>query len=433
MMGNGLASKLLKTFMIHEGGSVEGGEVKNDGKVIGFDYISNIIRVAVDPILLYRIYVNRYPCKAATSSPTRFRNPFSVNPGPHYRIHSAKLFQATILNFDNDNAADDVTEIPKIKGCGSSGDTKWNGCDENATPVLIDACQALSPQDSIADNADVPDVTNGTALTAATAVETEQQQRARLYQAPIFQHPRLYQAPIVDVDGSGEEPEDVEGDTGSDGNGNTKVKLSACPPPPQPSTPPPMQTPPPTPPTVSPPLTPPTVSPPIIPTTPPPMMMRCFSGDTVVTLRNNQKKRLDELDENDDWILSAGDNRIGFNKMLSWLHRMPNIETEFIKFTLENGKTLKITKNHYIYKAECSAKCGTHDQHQYNSVAAEKVLPSDCLLSLNNDSTKMVLTRISKIETVIEKGIYAPLTDSGDILVNDIFASCYSEIDNQYH
>uniref|UniRef100_A0A914PS63 Hint domain-containing protein n=1 Tax=Panagrolaimus davidi TaxID=227884 RepID=A0A914PS63_9BILA len=79
----------------------------------------------------------------------------------------------------------------------------------------------------------------------------------------------------------------------------------------------------------------------------------CFSSDTIVKLLNGNEKRMVEL-ELEDWVLSAGDDRIGYNKVISWLHRMPNVTETFLKITLENGKVIKITKKHFIYKIDCS-------------------------------------------------------------------------------
>ena len=36
---------------------------------------------------------------------------------------------------------------------------------------------------------------------------------------------------------------------------------------------------------------------------------------------------------------------------------------------------------------------------------------------------------IIKIEHVIDEGIYAPETEDGNIVVNDVVASCYTDID----
>lgn len=42
----------------------------------------------------------------------------------------------------------------------------------------------------------------------------------------------------------------------------------------------------------------------------------------------------------------------------------------------------------------------------------------------------VLIERIVKIEKVIEQGIYAPETESGHIVVNNIMASIYTDVDN---
>lgn len=81
----------------------------------------------------------------------------------------------------------------------------------------------------------------------------------------------------------------------------------------------------------------------------------CFSGDTMVTTYNEIKKRMDELNV-DDWILTVENNEYKYSQMKSWLHRKPKLMAEFVKFTLDDGRQLKMTKNHFIYIGDCQRK-----------------------------------------------------------------------------
>uniref|UniRef100_A0A914Z3G5 Hint domain-containing protein n=1 Tax=Panagrolaimus superbus TaxID=310955 RepID=A0A914Z3G5_9BILA len=81
----------------------------------------------------------------------------------------------------------------------------------------------------------------------------------------------------------------------------------------------------------------------------------CFSGDTMVTTYGGIKKRMDELDV-DEWVLTVEKDEYSYSKINAWLHRKPNIMAEFIKLTLDDGKQLKMTKNHYIYIGDCESK-----------------------------------------------------------------------------
>lgn len=166
-------------------------------------------------------------------------------------------------------------------------------------------------------------------------------------------------------------PQSQSAESDDEDDENHSVKLDACPPPPPSNSNPmsnPVQQQPPQPqpqPPQQPPQQPPPqqqpFTPPPIPTTPiPPPSMQCFSGDTLVKLKNNKIKQLSKLSI-DDWILSAGNDKMGYSKVLSWLHRMPEEKAEFLKFTLQNGKYLKITRNHFIFKIQCPSKFLTRE------------------------------------------------------------------------
>uniref|UniRef100_A0AC35FUP6 Hint domain-containing protein n=1 Tax=Panagrolaimus sp. PS1159 TaxID=55785 RepID=A0AC35FUP6_9BILA len=157
----------------------------------------------------------------------------------------------------------------------------------------------------------------------------------------------------------------------------------------------------------------------------------CFTADTIVTTMNGQKKRMDELSVN-DWVLSAGEKAVGYSKVNSWAHRKPNFMAEFIKFTLKNGKELKMTKKHYIYKSDCSnyGSMISVEEASKEMVYAENVSISDCLFIVQRN-TKIIESRILKIEKIQERGIYSPMTNNGNIIVNDIFASCYNIVKNE--
>ena len=156
----------------------------------------------------------------------------------------------------------------------------------------------------------------------------------------------------------------------------------------------------------------------------------CFSADTLVRLASGGVKRMDELTIN-DWVLSANSEKLVYSKVDSWIHRMPEVNAEFIKFTLEDGKTLKITNKHFIYRGDCSNAGNYTDLKTASSdmVYAEDVTESDCLFV--NKNNRMVETRIAQIDYVREKGIYAPMTSNTNIMVNDIHASCFNIIKNK--
>uniref|UniRef100_A0A914YXI7 Uncharacterized protein n=1 Tax=Panagrolaimus superbus TaxID=310955 RepID=A0A914YXI7_9BILA len=466
------ASKFLDIYDVEIGQAVKGGEVKVNERLVAFDYISNIVKLVTDRSIIYKVFINRFPCKSSRSILNSAKlHPFKIK--SLLKFNTTRLFQAPLLTVGSDDTSDHSVALDDCEDDGTSA-------------VKYDACQAPSTSSE----EDIDDEFEG-----ANVVQNRGRRSHRITTNSmvmrIIQTKRLYQASLLtvdnndDIDGSGQDPETSDNPSNpsnpqmpNPSNGmprtstiprDTSVSLSDCdeinnsfefddcdrfeeidediitPVPPLPNilqNPPVFQlpqnplnpfqapfqnnfdasllNPPPRDPSIlrvpeitPPPITPPPITPPPI-TPPPPMMMQCFSGDTMVKLFDNKEIRLDELSV-DDWVLSAGDNRIGFSTIVSWLHKMPTEVATFLKFTLENGIDI--------------ANMTTY-QFLYEKIQAEKVQLSDCLLSMNDD-TKFVPTRVYKIEKIQEMGIYAPLTDNGNIIVNSIFASCYSEIDDE--
>jgi hypothetical protein len=157
--------------------------------------------------------------------------------------------------------------------------------------------------------------------------------------------------------------------------------------------------------------------------------MYCFSADTRVRRSDGVRVRMDELRVG-DWILSAddGDHRIGHGRVESWAHRMPEVMADFVQVTLADGKRLKLTEKHLIYK---TAVCGEGARREM--VYADEVRAGDCLYVVNdeavvgNETTTLVYQmRVEKVGMVSERGIYSPLTTSGDIVVEGILATTYT-------
>uniref|UniRef100_A0A914D8R3 Hint domain-containing protein n=1 Tax=Acrobeloides nanus TaxID=290746 RepID=A0A914D8R3_9BILA len=87
---------------------------------------------------------------------------------------------------------------------------------------------------------------------------------------------------------------------------------------------------------------------------------------------------------------------------------------------------LKITEKHLIYKADCIE----NESHEVNKklIFADELNIGDCLYVVNEEKTSVNVRQIVKIDIITEMGIFAPETENGDIVVNDIIASCYTDI-----
>ncbi|KAI1705554.1 hint module domain-containing protein [Ditylenchus destructor] len=159
----------------------------------------------------------------------------------------------------------------------------------------------------------------------------------------------------------------------------------------------------------------------------------CFSADAKLRLMNGETKRMDELELN-DWVLAVNNSQAVYSNVDSWYHRVPDQTATFISIQLDNGKALKLTPKHFIYRSECQNSewiVPFEKIAESKPVYAEEIRPGDCLyhLAILKDELVFVEKRVTHISLVEEVGIYAPMTGEGNIVVNDILASCQTLLD----
>jgi hypothetical protein len=114
-----------------------------------------------------------------------------------------------------------------------------------------------------------------------------------------------------------------------------------------------------------------------------------------------------------DKILSVKNNKVAYDTVYGFLHRDVDKVANFIEIHLESGNCLTLTPSHMVYREDKTA------------VPARKICVGDALFVVSgNDMNLEIVTDISSRES---KGIYAPVTYGGNIVVDGVWASCYAE------
>jgi len=150
--------------------------------------------------------------------------------------------------------------------------------------------------------------------------------------------------------------------------------------------------------------------------------VQCFSGDMEVQTSEGPKAMKDI--KIGDMVLSHEENMISYSPVIMFLHRLPEEQADFRLIQTDQGHSLKLTDWHLVYTVECDAPMAVMTPSH-----AVDVTVGQCL-AVNNDGV-FKLAKINNITVVEAAGIYAPLTASGDIVVNDILASCHSNVNVQ--
>lgn len=156
--------------------------------------------------------------------------------------------------------------------------------------------------------------------------------------------------------------------------------------------------------------------------------MGCFTANTTVQLASGLTLPMWRLQIGDRVRSLNAEGNLEYSEVLLFLHRNPSLRSRFLRLSLASGHNLTITPSHLILRWE---KPNTTALHHAIPVYAQDVRIHDQLLLSSPTSSELTVDSITRIEEVFETGVYAPLTVSGTIVVNDIVASCYAVIYSQ--
>ena len=133
----------------------------------------------------------------------------------------------------------------------------------------------------------------------------------------------------------------------------------------------------------------------------------CFSGDMTVVVRGSANPvPLTALGVGDEVL----DRTLRFVKVIGWLHRDESIETTFNVIHHETG-ILWTTADHLLF-----------DAHERAYVPSEIAKALETVFFDGTGAVSKV--KYSTKETT--RGVYAPLTESGTLMVSGIHASCFT-------
>ncbi|RNA09760.1 desert hedgehog [Brachionus plicatilis] len=163
----------------------------------------------------------------------------------------------------------------------------------------------------------------------------------------------------------------------------------------------------------------------------------CFPGESKVYARNRtndkaEEKLVSELEVGDE-ILVVNDYdeanfrpiQFKFSRVVSFLHQIKDIDAKFIRLHYKDSfnitRHVTLTPRHLIYVKRM-------DKQQFEFMAALQVRVGDSLKKYDFGKKLHQIVNVTKVERVkLEKsGVFAPLTESGTLIVDNILTSCYS-------
>ncbi|ESO82723.1 hypothetical protein LOTGIDRAFT_229767 [Lottia gigantea] len=152
-------------------------------------------------------------------------------------------------------------------------------------------------------------------------------------------------------------------------------------------------------------------------TGPAPICDCCFPGQetSFVTLKND-KRRIEDVEVGDEVKVITDQLEFRYSRVYALGHKNKDRKTMFIELGTASSR-IPISPRHFIK---------IYDNGNIIEKFAKDVKVGDTLLIDNND--QLVEEPVLEIDHVEAQGLYAPFTEEGNIIINNVVASCYAEV-----
>lgn len=142
----------------------------------------------------------------------------------------------------------------------------------------------------------------------------------------------------------------------------------------------------------------------------------CFPGSAQVKLSNGQIIALSYVRVGDRVLIGDGT----FSKVIGFTHKDTDARAVFVRLHLSNNMSIEATAGHYVFSGPESKLVAMRD------VRIGDVMHTMTKNGLAEDAV------VQKISTVWNIGLFNAQTVSGDIVVNGVKASCYTDAIEPY-
>lgn len=135
-----------------------------------------------------------------------------------------------------------------------------------------------------------------------------------------------------------------------------------------------------------------------------------------------------KLSIGDRVLTSTATGAFRYEPVIAFLHRIENVTALVHSVETEDGQKLTVTPDHLVYASE-DRTSGLQD---VRPLFAGHLRPNESFVYVrsNDSSAGVVLSRVTKVTVGQSIGLFAPLTESGTIVVDDTLTSCYALVDS---
>lgn len=116
-----------------------------------------------------------------------------------------------------------------------------------------------------------------------------------------------------------------------------------------------------------------------------------------------------------------------FSEVMMFMDRDVHQKREFVEIHTERSK-ITVTPAHLLLSTSLISSQNVQRRERF--MFADRIQEGDYLLVNVNGTLRA--DRVRRVSATLSKGVYAPLTTEGTIIVDDVVASCYALVDSQF-
>lgn len=154
----------------------------------------------------------------------------------------------------------------------------------------------------------------------------------------------------------------------------------------------------------------------------------CFTATSTVLTESGERRLLSDLRLGERVLSMSKEGKPVFSEVLLFMDRDINQKREFVEIRTESGSKITVTPAHLLLSTSLISSQNVERRQKY--VFADRIQEGDLLLVNINGS--LVPDRVQRVSATLSRGVYAPLTAEGTIVVDNVVASCYALIDSQF-
>jgi len=151
----------------------------------------------------------------------------------------------------------------------------------------------------------------------------------------------------------------------------------------------------------------------------------CFPASATVQLESGDTRSMTNLSVGDRVLTAHSDGSLRYDNIVTFLHRQPLLVTSFSVIATVAGQRLVATGDHLIFTSRNQSASSFTDDASPTFIAYLQP-GNDSLYVATPHSKHLSVSVVTNISTVIGRGVYAPLTPSGTIVVDGVVVSCYA-------